>query len=261
MAINQLLTAASQHLLTTTRRSLISTSRMVRSTVVMSLSLMLLACSSEPPSFQTGPDKEVNEAGLTRIDNSSMDLSYARENVDWSKYHKIMFSEVNVNNNHPEDYRPPSIDPRTDGPNATYELDDDALRKMGEEFLKVAHTVFDEEQPFQIVKQADANTLVVAVEITDIRLAAPVESSRRSYNSIGGTTYTESSGSLVIAAGVKDGGTGEILAQALDRGAAINQWKQNTKVFNWGDMRTIYRNWLTTFKNGLIRASADHQQQ
>ncbi|WP_394173929.1 DUF3313 family protein [Thalassotalea litorea] len=224
------------------------------------LSFVLFSCASEPPSLQTGPDKEVNKAGLTRVDNSPMDLSYVREDVDWRKYHKLMFAQVNVNNDHPEGYRAPRIDPKSDGPNATYDLDEQTLRKMGEEFLTVASTVFDEDQPFEIVTTADANTLVVEVMITDIRLTAPVESSRRSYNSIGGTTYTESSGSLVIAAGLKDGENGQILAQALDRGAAIDQWKQNTKVFNWGDMRTIYRNWLTTFKSSLIRASANEKQ-
>ncbi|WP_171022329.1 DUF3313 family protein [Thalassotalea litorea] len=224
------------------------------------VSLVLFSCSSEPPSLQTGADKEVNKAGLTRVDNSPMDLSYAREDVAWSKYHKLMFAKVNVNNDHPDDYRPPRIDPMSDGPNATYDLDDATLLKMGQEFVKVAQGVFDEDQPFEIVTQADANTLVIEVMITDIRLTAPVESSRRSYNSIGGTTYTESSGSLVIAAGLKDGESGQILAQALDRGAAIDQWKQNTKVFNWGDMRTIYRNWLTTFKSSLIRVSASDQQ-
>ncbi|WP_246034117.1 DUF3313 family protein [Thalassotalea mangrovi] len=206
--------------------------------------------------MQSGPDKEVNEAGLTRVDNSVLDLSYIREDTDWRQYHKLMFAQINVNNDHPDDYRPPRIDPLTDGPNATYDLDDQTLRKMGEEFIEVAYRVFNEDQPFEIVTVADANTLVINVVITDIRLAAPVEKSRRSYNSIGGTTYTESSGSLVIAASVKDGVSGEILAQALDRGAAIDQWKQNTQVFNWGDMRTIYRNWLTTFKNGLMRVTA-----
>ena len=126
---------------------------------------------------------------------------------------------------------------------------------MSAQFQTTVKDVFNSEQPFELVDKAGANTLVIEAAVTDIRLSAPIESSRRSYNSMG-RTYTESSGSMMLLAVIKDGETGEVLAKAADRGQGFQQWRQNTQVFNWGDVKTVYRRWVNDFKNALMEAGA-----
>ncbi|MCL1147697.1 DUF3313 family protein [Shewanella sp. 10N.261.52.F9] len=222
----------------------------------LSLSLFgLTACTSEPARLQQGPDAEVTKDGLVKVEHSKLGLSYARPNVDWRNYTKLYFEPVQVTNDHPDGYKPPRIDKRADGLNATYELPQEALDKMAAQFQITVKDVFNSEQPFELVDKVGPNTLVIQAAVTDIRLSAPLESSRRSFNSMG-TTYTESSGSMMLLAVVKDGATGEVLAKAADRGQAFDQWRQNTQVFNWGDVKTVYRRWANDFKNALMEAGA-----
>lgn len=223
--------------------------------VILMATLGLTACSSEPASLQQGPDAEVTKEGLVRVDHSKLDLSYVRPDVNWGKYTKLYFEPVKVTNDHPADYKPPKIDRRAEGLNATYDLPEETLVKMSEQFLLTVKEVFNSDQPFELVTQQGPNTLVVEVAVTDIRLSAPIESSRRSYNSMG-RTYTENSGSMMLLAVIKDGETGKVLAKAADRGEGFNQWSQNTQVFNWGDVKTVYRHWVNDFKNALMNAAA-----
>ncbi|WP_299807566.1 DUF3313 domain-containing protein [uncultured Shewanella sp.] len=222
---------------------------------IVAATLGLAGCSSEPASLQQGPDAEMTKDGLVRVDHSKLDLSYARPNVNWSKYTKLYFEPVKVTNDHPADYQPPRIDKRAEGLNATYELPQEALDKMSEQFSLTVKEVFNSEQPFELVAKPGPNTLVIEAAVTDIRLSAPLESSRRSFNSMG-RTYTENSGSMMLLAVIKDGETGEVLAKAADRGQGFNQWSQNTQVFNWGDVKTVYRRWVNDFKNALMDAGA-----
>lgn len=223
--------------------------------VLLMATLGLIACSSEPASLQQGPDAEVTKEGLVRVDHSKLDLSYVRPDVDWGKYTKLYFEPVKVTNDHPADYKPPKIDRRAEGLNATYDLPEEALVKMSEQFLLTVKEVFNSDQPFELVTQPGHNTLIIKVAVTDIRLSAPIESSRRSFSSMG-RTYTENSGSMMLLAVIKDGETGEVLAKAADRGEGFNQWSQNTQVFNWGDVKTVYRRWVNDFKNALMDAGA-----
>lgn len=213
------------------------------------------ACSTEPARLELGPNAETTKDGLVKVEHSKLDLSYARPNVEWKKYTKLYFAPVKVTNDHPADYKPPRIDKRADGLNATYDLPPEALEKMAAQFQLTVKDVFNSEQPFELVDKAGANTLVIEAAVTDIRLSAPIESSRRSYSSMG-RTYTENSGSMMLLAVIKDGETGEVLAKAADRGQGFDQWSQNTQVFNWGDVKTVYRRWANDFKNALMAAGA-----
>eukprot|EP01093_Parvamoeba_rugata_P017600 TRINITY_DN713_c0_g2_i1.p1 TRINITY_DN713_c0_g2~~TRINITY_DN713_c0_g2_i1.p1 ORF type:complete len:139 (+),score=17.76 TRINITY_DN713_c0_g2_i1:379-795(+) len=94
--------------------------------------------------------------------------------------------------------------------------------KLAEAFNQTVSSVFNDEQPYQLVAAPDANTLIVETYVTDIRLAAPIESSRRSFQS-GGATYTQNSGSMVLLARIKDGKDNTVIAKAADRGQAMDQ--------------------------------------
>ena len=215
------------------------------------LTISLAGCSTNAPELSS----ETREDGLAQVKNSSLDISFVKPDVDWTKYETIHFAKIKADNEHPSDYRKPrkSI---SDGLRASYDLNQEDLDKLTSEFKRMTERVFNEEQPWQLVDKTDKNTLVVEVLITDVRMTAAKEKTRRASAYSGGRTYTQNSGSMVLIAQLKDGESGEILGQAIDRGTTIDQWQMNTAVFNLGDVRTIYRNWLNTLNNGLISANA-----
>ncbi|SES80816.1 DUF3313 family protein [Thalassotalea agarivorans] len=218
-------------------------------------SCFLVACATPDPTLS----EQTNELGLAKVENSALAISFVKPDVNWRKYTKLYFATVTANNEHPADYKPPRVDVKSEGLNATYDLRDKDLRKLEQAFREKVGDVFDEHQPWEIVDKADGNTLQIDVVITDIRLAAPREDSRRTSLQFG-RTYTETSGSLVLIAQLKDAQSGEVLAQAIDRGQRVSQWHLNTAVFNYGDVKSIFNSWLNTFKNGLMRVSADHEK-
>ncbi|WP_144211348.1 DUF3313 family protein [Shewanella donghaensis] len=224
------------------------------------LLLTIAGCTSGPATLQQGPDAEITKEGLVKVDNSRLDLSYARPDVNWSQYTKLYFEPTKVTNDHPEGYRAPRVDRQTEGPNATYDLPQESLDKMAVQFSTTVQDVFNNEQPFELVSKKGPSTLVIETAVSDIRLSAPIEKSRRSYNSMG-KTYTQNSGSMVLLAVLKDGETGEVLAKAADRAVGFDQWRQNTQVFNWGDVKTVYRRWVNDFRNALMTAGAEENSQ
>lgn len=221
----------------------------------LSLSTMLLGCTNQPLSLSTNPNDVMFE-DLVKIENSKMDLSFAKPGVDWHKFTSVHIAKISANNDHPDNYKAPKIDKKWDGYNATYDIPDEGLRKLESEFITMAKNVFNNEQPWQYSDTIDQNTLVVHIEITDIRLAAPIETSRRNQN-INGKTYTQNAGSMVLKAALVDGGTNEIIATSIDRAAAHDNWRLNTQVFNWSDVRTIYRSWSNALKNALFQAQQE----
>lgn len=187
---------------------------MTKSIIVLSLSLALAACSNPPLSVDSS---QQTKDGLSKIENGKMNIAYVKAGMDWSRFTKIYFTPVAVTNDHPEGYKAPRIDTRAEGLNATYDLDDKALKELATAFNTVVQDVFDSEQPYQLVTTPDENTLIVEVAITDIRLSAPVESSRRSFQTSGGATYTQNAGSMMLLAQVKDGKDNSVIAKAADR--------------------------------------------
>lgn len=226
---------------------------MIKSLSALTLVLALAGCTSTPLELD---NSQKNKDGLSLVKNSKMNMAYVKAGVDWRRFSKVYFQPVIVTNDHTDDYKAPNIDRRAEGLDATYELDEAALQDLADAFNKVILDVFDDEQPYELVASADENTLVVQAIVTDIRLSAPVEDSRRSF-SAGGATYTQNSGSMMLLAQVNDGKDNSIIAKAADRGQLMDQWQQNTKVFNMGDAKTIYRNWANDFKNALISTHAE----
>lgn len=234
----------------------------MRKTIILltaGLGILLSACTNEPLALQTGENAQTNKDGLVKVENSVLDISFAKPGTNWRHYHKIYFKAAKADGDHPEGYKAPRIDARIDGPNATYQLRPQDLDKLAAEFNVMATKVFDQEQPFELVTSAGPNTLVVETLITDIRLSAPREDTRRSSMQVRGNTYTQNSGSMVLLVQLKDGVTGELLAQSIDRGTTIDQWQKNTKVFNWADVRTVFRRWVTALKNAMMQVNAEQK--
>ena len=65
------------------------TSSVLRLTMPLIFAVVLVACTTAPPTIQTGPDAELSFDGLHKVDNSQADVAWARPDFDISGYTKI----------------------------------------------------------------------------------------------------------------------------------------------------------------------------
>ncbi len=61
----------------------------LRLTTRLIFAVVLVACTTAPPTIQTGPDAELSFDGLHKVDNSQADVAWARPDFDISGYTKI----------------------------------------------------------------------------------------------------------------------------------------------------------------------------
>ncbi len=217
----------------------------------------MLGCASKPLMLSK-TDNDITFGDLIKIDNSKMDLSYVKQSFNWHKYNAIHIAKITADNNHSDNYKPPKKE-KWDGYNATFDIQESGLKKLEAEFISMAKNTFDDKQIWQYKDSVDENTLVLYIEIPDIRLSAPLESSRINQN-INGRSYTQNAGSMVLKAIILDGESNEVIATSIDRATAHDNWRLNTQVFNWSDVRTIFQSWANALKNAIFQIYLKHQE-
>ena len=128
---------------------------MKKSLLVLSTSvaIILAGCSTKAPELSSEP----REDGLAQVKNSSLDISFVKPDVEWTKYEKVHFSVITADNEHPSDYRKPSKS-ISDGLRASYDLNQEDINKLTAEFKEMTKRVFNAEQPWQLVDNTDKNT-------------------------------------------------------------------------------------------------------
>ena len=205
----------------------------------------------------TAQDHAPLPEGLVEFENAKIDFAALRPGVDWAKYKTIMLYELAVTPAARDATPEHSSTRRYAG--ESWVLRDKDIKLMQEEFAKV----MEKELPkggFSFVTEPQADTLIIVPTIIDIYLTAPIEDTRRT-NMSRGATYTEGAGALTIAVILADGETLEVVAEGVDQRypSSSNMWKENTRVFNIGDMRSIFRAWgkmmrkrLPDFASGKI---------
>src|SRR5262249_42131311 len=103
---------------------------------------------------------------------------------------------------------------------------------------------------FTFVDQPRADTLIVAAQVVNITLVSPIESTRQSYMSRG-RTFTKNGGSVTMAAVLADGGSGQIIAEAIDRKYQTDMWHEDTRVRNLADARRAFHEWAQALRDRL----------
>lgn len=210
---------------------------MVRTVLLRSLSLLLVGFSFniETTLAQSTPESE----GLVEI-KAKVDLAYIRPGVDWSKFKTVELYELNVTREAQDASRSGTGTRRSS--RESWVIPDADVELMKDEFARIMQREIEKKDAFEVVAQAGSDTLIVVPTIIDIYLTAPIESTRRTQTSRGGT-YTESSGALVIAIALADGETGEVIARAVDERHAVQMWRENNRVRNLAEMRQVFAAW------------------
>ncbi|MHC4532294.1 MAG: DUF3313 family protein, partial [Planctomycetota bacterium] len=174
--------------------------------------VVLVACTTAPPTIQTGPDAELSFDGLHMVDNSQADVAWARPDFDISGYTKIWLVGAGIEYRQVKNRGRTSVDRTRGGP---YFIDD----KSRAQFEELVGTVFREElekiEKYELVDGPGPDVLMVRGGLLDVTSYVPPDP-------VGGRSvvFLSSVGEATLVLELRDSETGTILARSVDRRAA-----------------------------------------
>ena len=217
-----------------------------RLTTALVFSAVMVACTTTPPTIQTGPDAELSFDGLHKVDNSLADVAWARPDFDISGYNKILPVSAGVEYRQVKDRGKLMMARSQGGP---YFIDDKARRQ----FEALVAEVFTEEmqklERYEIVDEPGPDVLMVHGGLLDVISYVPPDP-------IGGRSYIflSSVGEATLVLELRDSETGTILARSVDRRAAEtigDTFTHSNSVTNSAEARMLIRHWATRLLEGL----------
>jgi hypothetical protein len=211
-----------------------------------SLAIAVVLCAA--PSIAADAPPQSLPGGLQRVENAKVDLAYVLPGTDWSKYKTIQLRELAI----PAEVRNAAPPGTTTSFRESYVLRDKDVLAIQKAYAEVTKDELAK-GGFTFVEAPGPDTLIIVPKIIDIKLNAPIEESRASYSGRG-RTYTKGVGSIAIAAGLADGATGKVIAEAADRNYSADVWGINNSATNMGEARQAFRSWAKLLRNRLTEA-------
>jgi len=182
--------------------------------------------------------------GLTRIPATKVALAYLRPGTDLTKY-KTLHIQTLVVPPTVRDTKPKGERPRL---GESYLLRDEDVADIQKLYDQAFRKVFNG-GGFSVVDTPQAGTLIVATEVTNITLKAPLEDTRNAGQRQ--MTFSEGGGSISIRAAMADGGSGEVIAAVADGKYANDLWRRNTRVQNIADLSRIFTSWARALEKRM----------
>ena len=215
-------------------------------------------CSSTGPTFQEGPDAEVTYDGLTRLDNTTMDVVWARTDIDLTSFNKVMIERVAV------DFRAVEGGPLSGraGRGATtassrnrseFRLDEATREQIVEELSRAAREEMERSEVFEIVQAPDYDVLLIRVALLDVVSRVPPEPVGRS------SIWLDSVGEATLVLEIRDSMSNAIFLRAVDRRAAGDRQGgvSSNSVTNAAEVRRLGRRWASLARGGLDTLMTD----
>lgn len=194
---------------------------------------------------------QMTDSGLVRVDNAKVALAYVRPGTDWSKYRTILLEPLAV----PVKVRDAAPSGATTRLGESYVLRDQDVAALQKAYGESMRKALGDGGRYVFVTTAQADTLIVAVQVIDIKLAAPIEGSRVG-NAGRSRTYSRGGGSIAIAAVLADGASGQVVGEAADRKYPADIWGINNSVTNLSQARTMFLSWGRALRNKLDSSGA-----
>jgi len=218
----------------------------MRSSVLVFLSLLIVACTSAPPALQTGPDAEYTFDGLVRVDNSRFRNAWADPEVDFSQYNKVLPGGAEF------EFRAVS---KTAGRTSMSRSSrsefwiSDADR---DKLVEMVSGIFTEElskaQGWEATDEVGPDVLTLRGGLLDIVSFVPPEMIGR------GEIYLSSVGEATLVIEGIDSMSGEVIFRAVDQRTiepAGNEMVRAGTVTTWSEVRRMARRWATILRQGL----------
>ncbi len=218
----------------------------LRLTTTLIFAVVLVACTTAPPTIQTGPDAELSFDGLHKVDNSQADVAWARPDFDISGYTKIWLVGAGIEYRQVKDRGRSTMARSQGGP---YFIDD----KSRAQFEELVGTVFKEEfekiEKYELVDGPGPDVLMIRGGLLNVTSYVPPDP-------VGGRSYVylSSVGEATLVLELRDSETGTILARSVDRRAAETiggTFSRSNSVTNSAEARRLIRFWATRLREGL----------
>jgi hypothetical protein len=208
--------------------------------------LGIAACTTAPPSIQSGPDAELSFDGLHKVDNSRADDAWAVPDFDISPYSSIL--PVNGGIEYREVAKRDSAT-RDQSTLRPYFIDD----KARAEFEALVHEIFREElqksERFRIVDEPGPDTLIVAGGLLNVTSYTPP-------NTTGSRTrfLLSAVGDATLVLEIRDSQSNRILARSVDRRAAEpigDSFATTNSVTTNVEVKRLIRYWASGLREAL----------
>lgn len=197
----------------------------------------LVACQSKPM-LQTGPDVEVIDGNLVRVDHSRADQAYVDPNANFEIYTAIMITPLGVDN---VEIIQPSSSFRTAG-NRNWELSDADKERLQKDFRAAMEKQLSKQEGYQIVDTVGDNVLEISAILTRIAPNASKDD-YRSRPAGRSKVFSEGAGKMDVSVTFSDSETGEVLALTKNSRSGSTLWGINNRVTNLAEVRRTFTNW------------------
>ena len=214
----------------------------------LGLAAILVACTTAPPTIQTGPDAEVSFDGLHKVDNSKADEAWARPDLDLSGYTKLWPIGSGIEYRQVKDRGNTAMGRSQGGP---YFIDDESRAKFEEMVLLIFAEELRKIERYELVEGPGPDVLIVQGGLLDVVSFVPPDP-------IGGrsSVYLSSVGEASLVLVLRDSETHAILARSIDRRAAETpgagmSYTRSSSVTNAADVERLIRRWAKRLREGL----------
>lgn len=174
--------------------------------------------------------------GLVRVQDGRAAIAYVRPDANWVKFKSVEIQPLvipaKVRNTAPKGERP--------GFGESFILKDEDVAAIQKAYSD-AMTKELTKAGFAVVDAPRGDTLVIAAQLIDITLNAPIDSTRATM--MGGVTLSQGAGSMAIEAVLADGTSGTVVAEAADRKYGHSMWGINNRASNMFDAQEAFRGW------------------
>lgn len=212
----------------------------------------LAGCAASPtPELQSGADAEVTFDGLVRADNTIMDSVWARPDIDFTGYRKVLFVPLGVSY---RDVEPSDATtalrrtPRTREPELReFQLDEETKAYFEAEIGKAFSEEVSASDVYQVVDEPAADVLQIGVALLDVVSRVPPQAATQP------RVYIESVGEATLVLEVRGSMSNTVYLRAVDRRAAQQQsgMIESNRVSNAAEIRRLGRRWGSIVREGL----------
>ena len=221
--------------------------------IPMITALLTIGACQSTPTFQEGPDAEMTHDGLTRMDNTIMDVVWARTDIDITSFRKVMLENAGV------EFRAVEGGPLSGraGIGSTtassrnrneFRLDDATKQLVIDEISGAFRDELRRSTVFEIVDEPGYDVLLVRGMLLDVVSRVPPEPSGRS------TIFLDRVGDATLVFEVRDSMSNAIFVRAVDRRAAGDRTGTavaSNRVTNAAEVRRLGRRWAILIRDGL----------
>ena len=212
----------------------------------LGLAAILIACTTAPPTIQTGPDVEISFDGLHKVDNSKADEAWARPDFDLSGYTKLWPLGFGVEYRQVKDRGNTAMGRSQGGP---YFVDEETRARFENMVLLIFAEELRKIERYELVEGPGADVLIVEGSLLDVISYVPPEP-------VGGrsSVYLSSVGEATLVLELRDSESRTILARSIDRRAAETPGAGMAfanPVRNRAEVERLIRRWATRLREGL----------